>query len=181
MPHIDLTKLSRDLKTVDKKFAAAVRKNIRVAAAEGGAELVAAVKASASWSTRIPAATSLAVTFSTRKAGARIKVDKKKAPHARPYEQGSKDTFDAGVINQHGGFKTVNGRKVARNRLVYGHMRKTGIGMGRVLRHPVYGKGGWAEEPTRPFFFSAIEASTPAVGKAFQAAVDRVAGEAGFK
>jgi hypothetical protein len=94
---------------------------------------------------------------------------------------GNKNTFSAAVINQHGGFKTVNGRQVARNRLVYGYMRKTGKGFGRGLRHPVFNKGGFAEEATRPFFFTTIEARTPGVEKTFQAAIDLVAKDAGFK
>jgi prophage DNA circulation protein len=88
--HVDLTQLSRELKETDKKFAAAMRKNIRAAVAESGAELLQAMREKASWSKRIPAATSIATAFSTRAASVRIKTDKKKAPHARPYEMGSK-------------------------------------------------------------------------------------------
>jgi hypothetical protein len=179
--HVDLTELARDLKDVDKKFATAVRKNIRTAVAASGADLLAVVKSAASWSTRIPAATSITTSFSTRAAGIALKVNRRKASHARAYEMGNKNTFSEDVVNAHGGFKTVNGRRVARNRLVYGYMRKTGKGMGRGLRHPVFNKGGYAEEATRPFFFTSIEARTPGVEKAFQAAVDLTARDAGFK
>jgi hypothetical protein len=181
MVSVDLTQLSRELKETDKKFAAAVRRNIRTAVSAAGAGVLAEVKSAASWSSRIPAATRVAVVFSTKKAGATIKTDHRAAPHARPYEMGNKNTFSADVINQHGGFKTVNGRQVARNRLVYGYMRKTGKGVGRGLRHPVYNKGGFAEEATRPFFFPSVEASIPGIEKTFQAAIDVVAKDAGFK
>jgi hypothetical protein len=179
--HVDLTQLSKDLKETGKKFATAVRKNIRVAVAASGADMLAGVKSAATWSSRIPGATTIQTSFNTRGAGVALKVDKRKAPHARPYEMGNKNTYSVAVINAHGGFRTVNGRQVARNWLVYGHMRKTGKGFGRGLRHPVFNKGGFAEEATRPFFFPTIENRTPAVEKTFQAAIDMVAREAGFK
>ena len=182
---VDLDSLREQLKATDKKFAASVRKQLRAATAEAGAELLAAVKSEASWSSRIPGATSVTFSFSANKAGARLKVDKRKAPHARPLEQGNSTTFSDAVINKAGGFKTVNGKRVAVNRFIYKAMKKTGNGVGRALRHPVYHKigepGGFATQPTRPFFFAAVDARTPGIEKKFETAVKKIADEAGFK
>lgn len=177
----DLTQLNQQLKEVDKKFAAAVKKNLRLAVSTAGSDLISAMRSEASWSSRIPGATSMAVSFGAKKSSIRIKVDHKKAPHARPLELGNKTTFSEDIINQHGGFKTVNGRRVAVNRNIYKAMKKTGVGVGRVLRHPVWKKGGYAEQPLRPFFFAAVEARTSSIDKKFQAAIDQIATDAGFR
>lgn len=42
----------------------------------------------AAWSKRIPAATRVSVGFSKRNPGVAIQVNKKRAPHARPFEHG---------------------------------------------------------------------------------------------
>lgn len=155
----ELSHINQQMKDMDKKFQAALRRELRAAVAQSGSEITAAVKAEASWSkgtqrpkdrkgsgrTSIPAATSLAVSFGAKKASIRLKVDAKKAPHARPLESG----------NAKGG--------------------------GNVLRHPVYGRGGFANMPTRPFFFAAIQARTPGVDKKFEEALVKIAADAGFK
>lgn len=182
----DLSAFGAQLKEVDKKFATAARKNLRAAVSEAGSELVSAMQSAASWSTRIPAATSLAVTLGAKKSSVRIKVDKKQAPHARGLELGNATTFDEGVINAHGGFTVGrDGKRRATNHGIYKAMRTTGIGTGRALKHPVFGrkdqKNGWASMPTRPFFFASVEARTPAVEQKFADAINKVAIESGFK
>ena len=157
--HVDMEELAREIRLVDKNFAAALRRNMRKAVAESGAAITGAVKARAAWSTgatstarnphtSIPSATSLTTSFGVKKVGVQVKVNARKAPHARPLEQG-------------------NG------------------GGSSVLRHPVFHKAGekgpWAEMPTRPFFFVAARAMTPVVEAKIQTAIDTVAFEAGFK
>ena len=87
--HVDMEELAREIKLVDKKFATAVRSNLRKAVTESGAEVTAAIKAQSSWSKRIPGATSLAVSFGAQKVSVRVKTNAKQAPHARPLEFGS--------------------------------------------------------------------------------------------
>lgn len=90
--------LVAEMRLVDKKFASAVRKEIRAAITEAGAEIVAKVRASASWSSRIPGAVSLRPNFTARSAGVRIVVNRRKAPHAGIYELGNKGASDAATF-----------------------------------------------------------------------------------
>ena len=151
-----------------------------MAVAASGAELIGAIKAEASWSKRIGSATSIAASFGASKASIRIRTDHKAAPHARPLELGNATTFSASVIEAHGGFKVgADGKRRASNTSIYAAMRKTGVGVGRELRHPVFGKG-ITSQPLRPYFFSAIEAKSPGIDRKFQAAIDQVAKDAGF-
>ena len=165
--HIDMEELAREIRLVDKKFASAVKRNLRKAVTEAGAEVTAAVKARASWSkgtvrpddkegkssgrTSIPAATSLAMSFGAEKVSVRVKVNAKKAPHARPLEFGTKGNPG---MNRHPVF-VKKGQKVA--------------------------KGRWVNQPTREFFFSAAEALTPTIERKIQTAIDTIAIDAGFK
>jgi hypothetical protein len=135
----DLSTVSAALRKTDKAFASSVRRNLRAAVREEGQATLAEIRARASWSSRIPSATSIAITLGVKSASVRIRVDKKKAPHARPFEKGN----DGGR-----------------------------------LRHPVFGRGGWATEPTRPFFFSAIGSRDPAITKRFNDVIDKVINDA---
>lgn len=196
----DMSSFNAQVRDLSKRFPAVTKKILRAAVAESGAELLADMKARASWSkgtqraegkqsgrTSIPDATSLTASFGPKNSRARIKVDAKKAPHARGLELGNSTTFDESVINANGGFKTGrDGKRYAANRGVYAAMRKTGIGVGRQLKHPVYGKGptgswAWAAMPLRPFFFAAVEAREPGIDKKFEAALTQIVAEAGFK
>lgn len=76
----DLGKLEPDL-----------RKELRVEIAAAARKPLAAAKAKASWSSRIPAATRLFVSFDKKKPGARLVVNRKKAPNARPLENRGRD------------------------------------------------------------------------------------------
>ena len=89
----DLGQLVRDLKELEggKKQVAALRKNLKAAAEPAAAQ----VRRNASWSARIPAAVAVRVAFTAKKgAGVSVLVGRKKAPHARPFENdGSGGTF----------------------------------------------------------------------------------------
>ena len=179
------------MKDVDKKFGAAVKKELRAAVALSGVDLVSAIKAEASWSSRIPGATSIATTFGAKRASIRVRVDKKKAPHARGLEFGNSTAFSEKVINANGGYRLITfvdkktglkkTRNVAVRRGVYQAIRKSGVGSARTLRHPVYGRGGYASQPTRPFFFASVQARTPEINKKFDTAIALAAVDAGFK
>jgi cation diffusion facilitator CzcD-associated flavoprotein CzcO len=73
-----VAKASAELRAMSKD----VRKEIRPRIREAAQPMVAQAKANASWSTRIPGA----IRMSIAKRGVDIKVSRKKAPHARPYE-----------------------------------------------------------------------------------------------
>lgn len=81
----EIRRLIDDLGKVPKELKRELRPGLRKAAAP----MLAAAKANASWSTRIPRATRISITFSGKRAGVAITVNKNRAPHARPYEMGS--------------------------------------------------------------------------------------------
>ena len=103
--YIDMEELGRELKHLGKA-ANGIKRELRKAVAESGESVTRAVKAEASWSTgtkrpdgkdgkksgrtSIPAATSLGMSFTARGAGVVVKVNARKAPHARPLEFGNK-------------------------------------------------------------------------------------------
>lgn len=87
-----LTDVGAQLKLMDKTMATAIRKNIRTAVSEAGTEIVAKARSNASWSSRIPDAIRMRVSFSARGAGVSVVASKARAPHGRPYEMGSKGT-----------------------------------------------------------------------------------------
>ena len=187
----NLDAFNMQLKETDKLFAAGVKKRLREAVSLAGVDLVSAIKAEASWSARIPGATSIGTTFGAKKASIRIRVDKKKAPHARGLEFGNSTAFSEKVINANGGYQMVTfvdkktGKKTTRNvakrRGIYQAIRKSGVGSARTLRHPVYARGGYASQPTRPFFFASVQARTPEINKKFDTAIAQAAADAGFK
>lgn len=80
--------LVKDLRQVEdgKLITRELRRELKVAAAP----IAAQVKAGASWSKRIPRAVSVGTSFSARRTGVFIRVSAKKAPHARPLENGGK-------------------------------------------------------------------------------------------
>lgn len=59
-----------------------VRRGLRPTLQQAARPIVAQARANASWSTRIPGA----IRLSVLKRGVEIRVSRKKAPHARPYE-----------------------------------------------------------------------------------------------
>jgi hypothetical protein len=80
--------LVKDLKQIEggKEITAALRKNLKAAAGP----IAADVKAGYGWSSRIPGAVSVGTSFSKKATGVFIKVNSKRAPHARPFENGGK-------------------------------------------------------------------------------------------
>ena len=90
MIKVDLTQLSRELKETDKKFASALKKNIRAALVEAGADVVSAIKSEASWSKNIPGAVGMKVKFNTKSSAVTVSVNRTKAPEAKPLELGSR-------------------------------------------------------------------------------------------
>lgn len=82
------TKELRDFIAEIGKLPNDLRKDLRPALQKSGEKPLAQAKRNASWSTRIPNATKVAVSFSKRYAGVAIKTSKAKAPHARAYEHG---------------------------------------------------------------------------------------------
>lgn len=80
----DLIKLMRDLKALEdgKPQAAALRKNVKAA----GDSIAGDVKSGYSWSSRGPGAVSVGASFAKKGASVFIKVNSRKAPHLRPFE-----------------------------------------------------------------------------------------------
>lgn len=84
----DLRALMQALKEMEggKPLAAALRKGLRSAAEP----IKRQVQGNASWSSRIPGAVSIGTAFSARRTGVFLRVNAKKAPHARPFENDGK-------------------------------------------------------------------------------------------
>lgn len=72
--------------------APTARKALRKKITEAGRDVTSAIKASASWSSRIPAATTMRVGFGKR-GGVRIGVNAGEAPHARPHNFPNRGTM----------------------------------------------------------------------------------------
>lgn len=73
-----LAKASRELRTMSREVRREIRPRIRKAAEP----MVAEARSNASWSSRIPGA----IRLSNTRRGVSIRVNQKRAPHARPYE-----------------------------------------------------------------------------------------------
>lgn len=80
----EVEKLIRDLDGIPKDL----RKRLRPKLRKAGEVVAADARRRAAWSTRIPRATKVSTSFTLRRPGVSVVVDKKKAPHARPYEHG---------------------------------------------------------------------------------------------
>lgn len=78
----DFRKLADSLRDVPGNLRAALARKLRPI----GERTVADAKARSSWSTRIPGAISLRVSFRDKNPGLVITVDHVAAPHARPFE-----------------------------------------------------------------------------------------------
>ena len=146
-----LADIGAHIKTLDKKMATSVRKQIRTGVAAAAEPLAAAVRAEASWSSRIPGATTIKTSFGPRSAGAVVEVNKKKAPHARPLEMGSQRS-SSGTL-RHPVFADSSKSK---------------------------DEWTWVSQPQRPFFFAAVDAQTPLITARMNKVLDDVAEEIGF-
>ena len=159
-----LSELGPLIKALDKKAQTAVRKRLRQGITAAGAEVTAAVKAEAAWSTRIPGAVQLSTSFGARSAGVKITVNRNKAPHAKPLEFGNRNLPQP-------------------KRLSLKHHAPPG----RILRHPVMPSASvpreewvWVDMPTRPFFYKAADAKTALVDARMQKILSDVARDLGF-
>jgi hypothetical protein len=171
---VDLRGIGIELQLVDKRFATAVRANVRAAVVEAGDPLLSRVRDAASWSTRIPGATRMATSFGVTRSGVTIRTSATQAPHARPLEMGNTNSYDDGEVNR----RVAAGHAVSR-RAAMSQLRSEGSA-GRGLRHPVYGRG-WSVMAARPYFFASTEAMTPEIEATFAAAISKAVREAGFR
>ncbi|RBQ21620.1 HK97 gp10 family phage protein [Spongiactinospora rosea] len=73
------------------KMPKEVRRELRPRLKSVGAKALISARLRAAWSTRIPRATRLKIGLSQRNPGLAIEVDRKRAPHARPYENNDED------------------------------------------------------------------------------------------
>lgn len=159
-----LADLGKHIKTLDRAMATSVRKQIRTGITRAGADLISAVRAEASWSSRIPGAVSLKTSFGARSAGVTVVVNAKRAPHARPLEFGNKNVPQVSHLS-------LRHRAPA----------------GRALRHPVFpdptktrDEWIWVDQEIHPFFFAGVAAATPLVEARMRKVLDDVAADLGF-
>lgn len=86
----EIRKLIADL----GKVPAELRTELRPAIQRAAQEVLAEARSRASWSSRIPGATRIAIRFTGKAAGASVVVSAARAPHGRPYEHlGAGGTF----------------------------------------------------------------------------------------
>lgn len=141
--------LREHLQRVPKQLQGQVRTALRLSAKP----IVTDAKARASWSRRIPGATSSRIRFAGNKAGVRITVASKRAPHARPYE----GLLSRARDSRRGGFRhPVFARGTQRR------------------------QWAWTTTPFRPFLLPALEAGVAGVEKSLLSAVDEVLRRNGF-
>lgn len=81
-----LSQLARDMKDADRELRRSLQRRMR-AALEPAKQ---AVRAETAWSSRIPAAVTGRVSYAVKGATARVVVDAKKAPEARPLNNAGK-------------------------------------------------------------------------------------------
>lgn len=86
----ELQEMVRDLGKMPKDLSKEMRPMLK----RTGEGALRDAKSNASWSTRIPGATRLAITFAKSNTGVAIRTNKNRAPHARPIENaGKKGSF----------------------------------------------------------------------------------------
>lgn len=73
------------------KIPPELKRELRPAIKKGAQPMLEGMRSDTSWSTRIPAATRISSSLTGSQAGVSIVVDHRKAPHARPYENGGND------------------------------------------------------------------------------------------
>ncbi|WP_433225604.1 HK97 gp10 family phage protein [Actinomadura formosensis] len=81
----EIRRLIRDLDGIPPELRRQLRPGLRTA----GRIVADQAKINAAWSTRIPKAIKVSVRFSGTP-GVRVRVDRRKAPHGRPYEHGGR-------------------------------------------------------------------------------------------
>ncbi|TDE40498.1 HK97 gp10 family phage protein [Nonomuraea mesophila] len=135
----EIRRLIRDM----KKIPPDLRKDLRPALKKAAQPILADARKRASWSTRIPKATRIAIGLaSKKKGGVSLRTSAKRAPHARPYENlGNPGTF------RHPVFALPRSRD-----MVFGYERP-----GAFKNTP------WVAQKARPFLFPAVEAGADGV------------------
>lgn len=163
----DLSKIGAFAKTLDKKAASVLRREVRAAVNEVGKDALERAKSYSRWSTgrtstppkktrnpqavgnahqSIPSSLSLKTSFAQRSASVTMKTDAKKAPHAYLYERGSKN------------------------------------GGGKGIRHPLFGdKDHWYTNRTRPYFYKAVWQHTDEIKKRMNEAIIAAVRELGYE
>jgi hypothetical protein len=134
------------------KMPAALGREMRPALVKVAQPILLDARRRASWSSRIPAAISIRTSLASKNPGVRLVVDARMAPHARPYEMGSKK----------------NGLRNLRHPVFADTVNQTRE------------EWTWVTEPTRPFFFDAFEDGASGVAAKSAAAVIAAARTAGF-
>lgn len=82
----EIAELRSDLGNIPKELRRQLRPGLRAA----GLVVADDARRRASWSTRIPRAIRVSVTFSGRRPGVAVVVNNTKAPHGRPFEHGGR-------------------------------------------------------------------------------------------
>jgi hypothetical protein len=147
----ELRRLIRDL----GKLPADVRGELRPVMRKAGQQALVKARANASWSTRIPAAIRLSVSFASRRPGVSLVVDRRRAPHGRPFEN----------LGQPGSFRhpVPNTRRRGLRAAASGDRRR------------------WVSQRARPFLFPAAEDAMQQIDADIGAAVESAARRHGFK
>lgn len=78
--------LRRFIRSFEGGFPADIRKELRRPLRKAGQKAQALARDNAAWSTRIPAAIRLKISFTTRRPGVILEVDRRKAEHGRVLE-----------------------------------------------------------------------------------------------
>lgn len=131
--------ISRDM----RRLTPETRRTVRPALKKAGAILADRARSNASWSTRIPAAITVQTSFRKDREKVQVRVNAKKAPHARPYE---------GITSRSGSFRHP----------VFGDGNRRGS----------HDYSVWVSSPTRPFLLPAAESAGKEAVVALLAALD---------
>lgn len=83
--YLSIRQLAQELGMVPKELRSELRPKLRA----GAQHITDDMKSRASYSTRIPSAIRMSVSFAARSGGITIRVDNRRAPHARPLELGN--------------------------------------------------------------------------------------------
>ncbi|MFI9558872.1 HK97 gp10 family phage protein [Nonomuraea endophytica] len=146
----DLRRLIRDV----GKLPDEVRKELRPALRTVGRKAQDLARVNAAWSTRIPQAIRLSVSFAKRRPGVSVFVDRRRAEHGRALEN----------LGRPGFFRHPVPNTGARGRL------------GRLAPNARI----WVRQPARPFLFPAAESVREEMDTEIGRAVDAAARTLGF-
>ena len=181
MPGDELAKLVADF----GKIPPDVRRDLRTGIRKAADPILSQAKSNASWSSRIPRATRIAVGFGKKSAGVSIVVSSKRAPHARPYEHdGEPGTFRHPVFGPRSRHM-VFGREISGAfSSGYKSAAISAKDQKRSNRRAAKRKGRkgtrWVSQAARPFLFPAAEDRVDDVAEAVREVVLDVARKNGW-